>query len=307
VNSSACSNKRKSHERFVSSVEPAIQTPSRFETQNPMPPRMKIPNLLPVIREGRFCRFGAAWLLALGMAAALTPDARSDDDRLIGVDARFVRVSEAQARKAFGEQGAGTAVSAALAPEQTAKILRTLSQLKADFFSNPSVVARNGQRAKVETVRELRYPTEFNDSKDEPGKFVPTAFETRNVGVTLEVEGTIQDDDIDLRIAPKIVNFLGFIDYGGHNGAGLASGLHPMTELLKRRLTEGGLWQPVFSRQEIKTNVRIMSGLTVLLGSLPLDPAMKEVDAGGPQTFVFITARILPTTGAANPSRPASP
>ena len=307
MNSSACSNKRKSHERFVSSVEPAIQTPSRFETQNPMPPRMKIPNLLPVIREGRFCRFGAAWLLALGMAAALTPDARSDDDRLIGVDARFVRVSEAQARKAFGEQGAGTAVSAALAPEQTAKILRTLSQLKADFFSNPSVVARNGQRAKVETVRELRYPTEFNPSKDEPGKFVPTAFETRNVGVTLEVEGSIHGDEIELSIMPRIVNFLGFIDYGGHNATALASGLHPMAELLKRRLTEGGIWQPVFSTQSITTSVRVMSGLTLLLGGLPSDPVAKEVDASGPRTFVFITARILPVTGATNPPRHTSP
>ena len=99
-------------------------------------------------------------------------------------------------------------------------------------------------------MRELRYPTEFNPSKDEPGKFVPTAFESRNIGVTLEIEGSIHDNQIDLEITPKIVSFLGFIDYGGHNAAALASGLHPKAEVLKRRLMAGGIWQPIFSTQQ---------------------------------------------------------
>jgi Flp pilus assembly secretin CpaC len=268
---------------------------------------MKIPSLPPAIRKCRFRHVRSAWLLAICAAAALVSNARADDARLFQVEARFVRISEAQARKAFGEKGVANAVGGIFTADQTARTLRTLSLVKADFFSNPSVVAKSGQKAKVETVRELRYPTEFNPSKDEPGKFVPTAFETRNVGVTLEVEGIIQDDWIDLRIAPKIVNFLGFIDYAGHNGAGLASGLHPMAELLKRRLTEGGIWQPVFSSQEITTSVRLTSGLTLLVGGLPLDPAMKDVDAGSPRTIIFITARILPVTGAASPSRRSSP
>jgi Flp pilus assembly secretin CpaC len=268
---------------------------------------MKILYLPSAVRECRLCNFGAAWLFALWMGASLAPNARAEDARLFQVEARFVRISEAQARKAFGEKGFSSAIGGISTADQTARTLRILSQVKADFFSNPSVVAKSGQKAKVETVRELRYPTEFNPSKDEPGRFVPTAFETRNVGVTLEVEGIIQDDYIDLRIAPKIVNFLGFIDYAGHKGTGLASGLHPMAELLKRRLTEGGIWQPVFSSQEVTTNVRLTSGLTILVGGLPLDPAMKDVDVGSPRTVIFITARILPTTGAASPLLPTSP
>ena len=261
---------------------------------------MKILCLPPALRECRFCHFGPAWLLALCISAALVSNVCADDDRLFQVEARFVRISEAQARKAFGEKGAGKVVGGALTPDQAAKILRTLSQAKADFFSNPSVVAKSGQKAKVETVRELRYPTEFNPSKDEPGKFVPTAFETRNVGVTLEVEGSVHDDQIDLRIAPTVVTFLGFIDYGGHNGTGLASGLQPMAELLKRRLAEGGIWQPVFSSQRVTTSVSLASGQTMLVGGLPLDPKMKEIDPSSPQTIVFVTARILPLTGAAH-------
>jgi Flp pilus assembly secretin CpaC len=262
---------------------------------------MKIRCLPPAIREPRFHRFGAIWRLAICLGAALAPNAHCDDARLLEVEARFVRVNEAQARKA------GAALGGALTPDQAARILRALTFLKADFFSNPSVVAKSGQRAKVETVRELRYPTEFNPSKDEPGKFFPTAFETRNVGVTLEVEGAIHNDQIDLTIAPKVVHFLGFIDYAGHHGTGLASGLHPMAELLKRRLTEGGIWQPVFSSQAMTTSVVITSGNTILLGGLPLDPALKEVDASSPRTFIFVTARILPITEAANPSRPSLP
>ena len=233
--------------------------------------------------------------------------ARADDGRLLEIEARFVRVNEKQARKAFGEMNSRNLAGVGFTPDQYAKALRTLSALKADFFSNPSVVTKSGQHAKVEIVRELRYPTEFDASKDEPGKFVPTAFETRNVGVTLEVQGTIVEDQIDLSIEPKVVSFLGFIDYARHNRTAQVSGLHPMAELLKRSLTEGGIWQPIFSTQKVTASVRVTSGQTILLGGMSLDPAVKEADANSSRTFVFIQARILPMTGAASPPGPASP
>ena len=44
----------------------------------------------------------------------------------------------------------------------------------------------------------------------------PTAFEKRDVGVTLEVEPTIGPDgySIDMQLAPQVVEFEGFINYG---------------------------------------------------------------------------------------------
>ena len=83
----------------------------------------------------------------------------------------------------------------------------------------------------IEVVVEFRYPTEFEPPKV-PNIAVgfggagagytpvtpttPTTFETRNTGVTLEVEPVVGPDGetIDLNLAPQVVEFDGFINYG---------------------------------------------------------------------------------------------
>ena len=84
-------------------------------------------------------------------------------------------------------------------------------------MSAPKVTTKSGRKAIVRVAREFPYPTEFNapgppaeyDRRPgstvsvPPGSFVsqgvvtpstPTAFETRNLGVTLEVEPIIDSD-----------------------------------------------------------------------------------------------------------------
>ena len=113
-------------------------------------------------------------------------------------------------------------------------VMRALNQKKGvDLLSAPSVTTKSGQRAVIEIVREFRYPTEF-DPPHVPNigggggvgadviTFIPvtpttpTAFETRNTGVTLEVEPVVGSDGqtIDLNLAPQVVEFDGFINYG---------------------------------------------------------------------------------------------
>ena len=90
--------------------------------------------------------------------------------------------------------------------------------------------ARSGQRAKVESIQEFIYPTEY----DPPGMLVngkeektntadnfttlpnPTAFETRNLGVTVEVDPVLGADGrtIDLNLAPEIVYLVDQEHYG---------------------------------------------------------------------------------------------
>jgi len=93
----------------------------------------------------------------------------------------------------------------------------------------PIVVTRNGQRAVSETIQEIRYPTEFlppaapSSSAPSPtpkpaADFVeawPTAFETRNAGVTMEVEPVVSGNGewIDLNIVPQDVELLEFDSY----------------------------------------------------------------------------------------------
>jgi len=92
------------------------------------------------------------------------------------------------------------------------------------------VVARNGEKASSEGIKEFIYPTEYEpaeipnevDLPDKKGGLTPedvkllwmlrtpatpTAFETRNLGSTLEVEANLGEDGriIDLRFAPEIV------------------------------------------------------------------------------------------------------
>lgn len=95
----------------------------------------------------------------------------------------------------------------------------------AKIIETNMVICRTGQRATIESIREEIYPTEYEPpwlpgslvrpfpGFDDPMKLranTPFAFETRNTGVTLEVEATIGDDEsiIELRLIPEIVTRL---------------------------------------------------------------------------------------------------
>ena len=97
----------------------------------------------------------------------------------------------------------------------SSRLLFALNQKKGvDLMSAPKVTTKSGRKAIVRVAREFPYPTEFNPPEPPPptssgtgnvvtppnGSFVsqgvvtpstPTAFETRNLGVTLEVEPII--------------------------------------------------------------------------------------------------------------------
>src|SRR5207244_13564152 len=113
-------------------------------------------------------------------------------------------------------------------------VIRALNQKKGiDLLSAPSVTTKSGQRAIIEVVRELRYPISFTAAQVPSVNLpsggtnnvailsavtptTPQTFETRNTGVTLEVEPVVGGDatTIDLNLIPQVVEFEGFINYG---------------------------------------------------------------------------------------------
>src|SRR5438445_514524 len=112
-------------------------------------------------------------------------------------------------------------------------VIRALNQKKGiDLLSAPKITTKSGQRAVIEIVREFRYPTQFTApqvpsitgggsgtgtvSISVVTPTTPTAFETRNTGVTLEVEPVVGPDGvtIDLNLVPQVVEFDGFVNYG---------------------------------------------------------------------------------------------
>jgi general secretion pathway protein D len=175
-------------------------------------------------------------------------------------------------------------------------VIRALNQKKGiDLLSAPRVTTKSGQRAVIEIVREFRYPTQFTApqvpsitgggggtgtvSISVVTPTTPNAFETRNTGVTLEVEPVVGPDGvtIDLNLVPQVVEFEGFINYGspifGINPSILTNALN--SQVL---LTQNVINQPVFSTRKVTTSVSVYDGSTVVLGGLMREDVQKTED-----------------------------
>lgn len=220
-------------------------------------------------------------------------------------------------------------------------IMRGLAQKKGtDLMTAPSVTARSGQKATIEIIREFIYPTEYeppelpnsvgaNGGGTNPvtgaqtgGIFpvtpaTPTAFETRNTGVTLEIEPTIGDNDfvIDLRFVPEIVEFEGFINYGSPIQSPSTDALGNPTSVT---ITENRIEMPVFSSRRVNTSLTIYDGYTVAVGGLMREdvqnvedkvPILGDIPIIGrlfqskaenrikSNLIIFVTAQIIDATG----------
>ncbi|HRQ87909.1 MAG TPA: type II and III secretion system protein [Bacteroidia bacterium] len=180
-------------------------------------------------------------------------------------------------------------ISGVFTDPQFQVMIRALNQQKGvDLLSAPSVTARSGNRAKIEVIREFIYPTEY-DPPEIPNQFgsvggittggtsagggfpvtpaTPTAFETRNTGVTLEVDPVLGADEftIDLSLAPEVVEFEGFINYGSPILTSSVNALGLVTPVV---VTENRIEMPVFNTRKVSTQVTIWDGQTVALGGL---------------------------------------
>lgn len=170
-------------------------------------------------------------------------------------------------------------------------MMRALSQKKGvDLMTAPSVIARAGQRSKVEVIREFPYPTEFDPPQipqtfggtsslsglgggaQQGGSFpvtptTPQSFEFKNTGVTMEVEATVAEDGytIDLNLAPEVIEFEGFINYGSPIQT---TGINALGQSEPVVLTDNKILQPVFATRKLATQVLIWDRQTVGIGGL---------------------------------------
>ncbi|RYD83850.1 MAG: hypothetical protein EOP84_07120 [Verrucomicrobiaceae bacterium] len=136
----------------------------------------------------------------------------------------------------------------------------------------PNVTTRSGQRAVVEGISEIRFATQFEggaasiyltvpegqitkELKEIRGiemRGVPTSFDTRNIGVTLEVEPVCLDGrTIDLNLVPQHVRLKSM------NKVTLESGTTKEKMVVE---------QPEFDVKRIVTSLKVKSGERKLLG-----------------------------------------
>lgn len=172
-------------------------------------------------------------------------------------------------------------------------VIRALHQNKgADLLTAPSVTTKSGCAARIQIVREFRYPTQFDPPQVPPTQTfgispltpaTPIAFATKNVGVELDVTPTVGPDGntIDLILQPRVTEFEGFINYGSQietvapvtSSLGIATGA---TATVK--LSDNTIHQPIFSIREANTQVTITNGSTVALGGLIQEKIQKVQD-----------------------------
>lgn len=228
----------------------------------------------------------ATFIASLALAAA----AADDGPRNIRVCIQFIEVPHPVLTELMASpETAGPALHAkvlALASDGTVKLLETCV-----------VTGRHGHRATVESIRETIYPTEWLPPQLQlPGtqssRFAqqqpkqppvrpepPSAWETRNGGLTLEIEPNISDNDrmIDLRFTPEInqlVRMDTFMEYADQWG-------------------DASIRVPIFQTWRLSTAVTLMAGQFEMVGAITPKP-----NGAGPtvtrKLLVFARADIVP-------------
>jgi len=169
---------------------------------------------------------------------------------------------------------------------------------KAILLETTSVIARSGQRALVESISETIYPTEFDPPQSvsnrtngdnnkatveasAPGSKLPlaAAFETRNVGTTLEVDPVLGPDavTIDLNLSPEIVFYTGHTNWGTY--------LDGEAKVDVR--------MPQFYTLKLTTQVTLQSGDYIYLGvKTPPDPDTGKADPSR-KVMMFVRGDVL--------------
>jgi hypothetical protein len=151
------------------------------------------------------------------------------------------------------------------------KILTAIENKEAILLDYPMVETLDRNRAVSENIVEQRYPTEFTPSmwaetmadaasaaakKAAPEKTdysaLPTAFETRNIGTTMEVEPAVSEkgDSITMQLAPQRVELLRFDSFYAKHADG----------------KQDKYDQPQFTTSKATTTVTVRSGEHRLIG-----------------------------------------
>lgn len=174
-----------------------------------------------------------------------------------------------------------------------------------DLMAMNEVITRSGQNAVIESVKEFRYPSEY-EPPEIPNTVAgggggpvtpsaPTAFNTTKLGSILEVLAQVSPDRkfINVNVKPTLRELEGFVNYGspivGSTTQITPNGpIDPITGLqdfffdtaygLK---TSNAILMPLFKTIRGNTQVAIADGSTIVIGGL-LTTSQQRVNDGVP-------------------------
>ncbi len=190
-------------------------------------------------------------------------------------------------------------VLSVLQPSEVDELLRKLTTTKGvDLLSAPRLTSKSGQRGTIEIIREFRYATEWS-TNTKTKELTPVAFETRNLGVTMQVEPVaVSDDSLDLTITPEVVELEGYVNPKGNkpvpllNGRSVGANLS-IKDFSSVKWPKDAPLQPVFSTRKITTSVTIMPGDTILLGGLKREDRVEGQPPISRVLYILVTARTV--------------
>ncbi len=167
--------------------------------------------------------------------------------------------------------GAGTvSLSGKFAGESVDLLIRALDQTSgADVLSAPSIVTLSGQRAVI-TVGERHFYPETYEAGASQGTVLHVKYEDfkeKILGVEMSVTPTIKDDEIRMKINPKINELIGWQKF--ELAPADTSYTYYQYRIGQQFEHEAVIAQlPLFNRREVKTEVSVVSGSTIAMGGL---------------------------------------
>jgi general secretion pathway protein D len=180
-------------------------------------------------------------------------------------------------------------LSGVLTNPEISVVLHALQQRgHTDLLSAPKITTQSGQQATIKVVTEYIYPTEFETSGISSGNnnnnnnnnnnssaigavVTPSSFETREVGVILEVMAEVSPEGqmINLTLSPEVVSEPEWKNYGSSYTSYDPNG-NPVTQELNME-------QPFFHTRQLRTNLLIYNGATVVMGGM-ITEVRRDVD-----------------------------
>jgi general secretion pathway protein D len=183
-----------------------------------------------------------------------------------------------------------------------------------DVLSSPRVTTKNSEQATIKVVKEIRYPQAYEANQIQTTSadgipfnvtvFAPADFQTREVGVLLNVTPTIGPDGytIDLTLVPEVSELVEWHQFGTQSGG----------------RADFNAAQPFFQTRTVTSKMVVWDGETVvlgglireeftdftdkipLLGDIPLVGKLfqsKGSDSQKKNLMIFVTARIVDSSG----------
>lgn len=134
----------------------------------------------------------------------------------------------------------------------------------AELAESLLIMGKSGQRAKIESHREIYYPTEFLSS--ESGLPFPSKFDLRNIGMVLEVDPVLSDaEQVDLNYAPERSDYL-----------------RENPPIVLPGVEAGDIRWPLYSAQRVAANASLKADQWALIGC---EASLKSSESN--QTLIF--------------------